>query len=150
MTKPLNICQNKLQTWHKLDKSLIWYRKNFIPVNPIQDGPSRGCSRISGSKKSTSLKSVAHILQWWNLVQLCFTLRKSKKIYKSRDAPLEFCWHQHFFNENQQLCQIKRYGYKFHFDTQFLLLLTFLEFLKVALINAVKILMMSAKSAILK
>ena len=34
-------------------------------------------------------------------------LKKIQKIYESCDTPLEFCWHQHFFTENQQilLCQ---------------------------------------------
>ena len=30
-------------------------------------------------------------------------LRKIQKIYKSRDTSLEFCWHQHFFKENQRI-----------------------------------------------
>ena len=30
-------------------------------------------------------------------------LKKIQKIHKSRDTSLEFCWHQHFFTENQQL-----------------------------------------------
>ena len=30
-------------------------------------------------------------------------LKMVRKIYKSRDLPLGFCWHQHFFTENQQL-----------------------------------------------
>ena len=30
-------------------------------------------------------------------------LRKTQKIYKSRDTSLEFCWHQHFFTRNQQI-----------------------------------------------
>ena len=30
-------------------------------------------------------------------------LKKIQKIYKSRDTPLEFCWYQHFFTENQQI-----------------------------------------------
>ena len=29
--------------------------------------------------------------------------KKIQKIYKSRDTPLEFCWHQHFFTANQQI-----------------------------------------------
>ena len=40
---------------------------------------------------------------------------------------------------------IKKFRYKFHVDTQFLILLTFLESLRIALINKVRILMMSAK-----
>ena len=30
-------------------------------------------------------------------------LRKIQKMYKSRDAPLGFCWHQHFFTGNHQI-----------------------------------------------
>ena len=30
-------------------------------------------------------------------------LKKIQKIHKSRDTPLEFCKHQHFFTGNQQL-----------------------------------------------
>ena len=30
------------------------------------------------------------------------SLKKSKKIYKSRDTVLEFCGNQHFFTKNQQ------------------------------------------------
>ena len=44
----------------------------FSIFNPIQDGPFRGCSWM-GDKKDPSLKSVTHILQWWNLAQLYLT-----------------------------------------------------------------------------
>ena len=30
-------------------------------------------------------------------------LKKAKKIYESRDKPLDFCRHQHFFIGNQQI-----------------------------------------------
>ena len=29
--------------------------------------------------------------------------KKVREIYESRDTPLEFCWHQHFFTGNQQI-----------------------------------------------
>ena len=29
--------------------------------------------------------------------------KKIQKIYESRDTPLDFCWHQHFFTGNQQI-----------------------------------------------
>ena len=66
--------------------------------NPVQDGLLRGCSLMEGgrAKRPPSLKPVTHILQWWNFAQLYLTQRRSKK-YESRDRPLEFCWHQHFF-----------------------------------------------------
>ena len=28
--------------------------------------------------------------------------KQIQKLYKSLDTPLEFCWHHHFFTENQQ------------------------------------------------
>ena len=34
-----------------------------IDINPIQDGLFRGCSRMSGGKKLSYLKTVTHILQ---------------------------------------------------------------------------------------
>ena len=42
-------------------------------INPIQDGYFRGCSRMGEQKGPTSLKSVTHILQWWNQAQLYLT-----------------------------------------------------------------------------
>ena len=30
-------------------------------------------------------------------------LRKTQKMYKSRDTSLDFCWNQHFFTTNQQI-----------------------------------------------
>ena len=30
-------------------------------------------------------------------------LKKIQKIYESRDTPLEFFWHQHFFTGNQEI-----------------------------------------------
>ena len=30
-------------------------------------------------------------------------LRKTQKIYKSRDTSLDFYWYQHFFTRNQQI-----------------------------------------------
>ena len=60
--------------------------QDFIVVlkyffNPIQDGHSRGCSWMRGGrggKKTPSLKTVTHILQWWNLAVIpC--LKKYKK-----------------------------------------------------------------------
>ena len=50
-----------------------------------------------------------------------------------------------FLPEISKFCYIKKYRYRFHLDTYFLTLLTFLESLRIVLINMVKILMMSAK-----
>ena len=53
---------------------------------------------------------------WAGLPKICHTyptmmklgavlpyLKKIQKIYESRDKPLEFCWHQHFFTGNQHI-----------------------------------------------
>ena len=52
-----------------------------------------------------------------------------------------------FLPEITKFCYIKKYKYRFHLDTKLLTLLTFLESLRIVLINVVKIMMMSAKMA---
>ena len=74
-------------------------------------------------------------------------LKKFQKLYESRDTPFEFCWNQHFFPEISKFCYIKKYRYRFHLDTYFLTLLTFLKSLRIVLINMVNIFMMSEKMA---
>ena len=86
---------------------ISFFSRNTFSLNlllsPIQDEPCRGCSRMGGgrSKKATlSPKYLTQILHWWNLAQLYLTWRRSKiqKTHKSHDTPLDFCWHQHFFD----------------------------------------------------
>ena len=72
-------------------------------------------------------------------------LKKIQKTYKLRDRPLDFCWYQHFFTGISNFCYIKKYRYRLHFNINLLFLLTFLEPLKVALINLLTSLMMTAK-----
>ena len=45
-----------------------------------------------------------------------------------------------FLPEISKFCYIKKYRYRFYLDTSFLILLTFLETLRIALINMVTIL----------
>ena len=52
-----------------------------------------------------------------------------------------------FSSEISKFCYIRKYRYRLHFRTYFLILLTFFESLKVFLINMVTILMMSSKLA---
>ena len=49
-----------------------------------------------------------------------------------------------FLPEIGKFCSIKKYRYRFHLDTQFLILQTFLESLRVVLIHMVTILIISA------
>ena len=74
-------------------------------------------------------------------------LKKIQKIYESRDKSPDFCWHQHFSPVISRSCYIMKYRYRLNFSTKFLILLAFLESLKIFLINLVIILMMSAKMA---
>ena len=52
-----------------------------------------------------------------------------------------------FLPEISKFCYIKKYMYRLHFDTKLLILLTFLESIKIVLIKKVAILVMSAKLA---
>ena len=79
-----------------LDSSLVTSKlqahnaslKNMVSINPIQDGLFRGCSWYP------TMMKLGRVVPY---------PRKTQKIYKSCDKSLEFCWHQHFFNRNQQI-----------------------------------------------
>ena len=91
-------------TWQKVKLNLVLTfcfitRIIFNPIqnvfSPIQDGYVWGCSQIGGQKGhlpkichtySTMMK-LSTVIPYWKKIQ---------KVYKSRDIPLEFCWHQHF------------------------------------------------------
>ena len=57
----------------RIDKLEILLAEIFL--NPIQDDFFRGCSQMGGAAKNSPpcLKSVTHILQWWNLAKLYLT-----------------------------------------------------------------------------
>ena len=74
-------------------------------------------------------------------------LKKTQKVYESCDTALSYAGISICSPELRKFCYIKKYRYRLHFDTSFLVLLTFLEHLKIVLINMVTILMMSAKLA---
>ena len=73
-------------------------------LNPIQDGLFRGCSLIKGGTFWPPLPKISHtyptIMKLGTVIPY---LKKTQKIYKSRDTPHEFCWHQHFFTRNQPI-----------------------------------------------
>ena len=76
-------------------------------------------------------------------------LKKIQKAHTSRDTLPSFCWQQHFLPEVSNFCDVKKYWYRLHFNTWFLILLTFFESLKFVLVNMVAIFMMLAKLATL-
>ena len=79
-------------------------------------------------------------------------LMKIQKIYKYINHvthPLSSADISIFSQEISKFCYIKKYRYRLYFDTLLLILLTFLKFLKIFVINMVTILKTSAKMATL-
>ena len=74
-----------------------------------------------------SLKSLTHILQWWNLAQLYLTQRRCKKYMNHVTYPLSSTDINIFSPEISKFCYIKKHRYRLHFDTWFLFILTFPE-----------------------
>ena len=82
-------------------------------------------------KVCLSLKSVTHILQWWNLVQLYLTYRRFKKYMDHVTPTLISADISIFSPENRTFCHIKKYWYRLHFDAMVLIIPTFFESLKI-------------------
>ena len=102
--------KSSIITFRSIFKGLAWqYRLHakvhVLPVLTLfRMGSFRAAHRWGGwggPKWPPSLKSVTHIIHWWNLTFIPYQ-NKIQKIHKSCDAPLKFCWDQHFFTENQQ------------------------------------------------
>ena len=86
--------------------------------NPIQDGLSRGCSRMGGSLFASLPPKIRHTYPtMMKLGTVIPYLRKIKKIYKSPDTFLDSCRHRHFLPEISKFCHIKNYTYRLDFDT---------------------------------
>ena len=62
-----------------------------------------------GQKFSPSLKSVTHILQWWNLAELHLTERRSKKCINHVTYPLSSSYINIFSPRISKLCYTKKY-----------------------------------------
>ena len=90
--------------------------KEQVIINPIQDEHFRGCSRMEGAKSPPSLKSLTHILQWWNLAQLYLTWRRSKKYVTHVTHPLSFADITIFSPGISKFCYIKKYRHRLHFN----------------------------------
>ena len=68
-----------------------------------------------GSKKAPSLKSVTHILQWWNLTQLYLTKKRSKKYVNHVTHLMSSTGITIFSLEMSNLSYIKKYRYTLAF-----------------------------------
>ena len=63
--------------------------ENSFFINCIQDGLFWGCSQMEEQKDPPlSIKSVTHILQWWNFAHSCLIYRKPKKYMSHTTHPL--------------------------------------------------------------
>ena len=90
----------------------------FFLINPIQDGPFRGYSRMGGGQKGRLSKICHTYLTTMMKLGTVPYLKKIQQTYKSRDIPLQVCWHEYFFTGNQQLFwYIKKYRYRLRFNT---------------------------------
>ena len=94
-----------------------------------------------------SLKPLRHIPQWWNMAQLYPTWKRFKKYMNHVRYPLSSAEMSNFSPEIRKFCYIEKYMFRLHFDTKFLIILTFPESLKIVLIKKVTILMMLPKMA---
>ena len=67
----------------------------------------------------------SRLLMHWGQISFIFCndatvvpyLKKIQKTYKPCDNSLEFCWHEHFFTENQQVLLYQKYRYRLHLNT---------------------------------
>ena len=123
-----------------------FFNTKFYDINPIQDGLFWGCSRMGSGAKRPSPP--------YDLPQISCSdeTLHSYTLPKEDPKTIWITWHtpsvlliSAFLLEIRKFCYIKKYRYRFHLDTQFLNLLTFLQSLWIVLIKMVTILMMSAK-----
>ena len=90
--------------------------KGFCILNPIEDGSFRCCSRIGGGAFLPPFNKIRHTYSaMMKLGKVIPYLRKIQKMYHLRDTSHEFCWHEHFFTENQQILQHQEIRKQFWF-----------------------------------
>ena len=115
-TRPLFCYWKPMFNWLSIRKRRIGTIK--FQFNPIQDGLFRRCSRMGeGAKRTHSLKSVTHTLQWWNLARFYLTQKRSKKNSNHVTHPLSSADISIFSPQISKLWYIKKYRYRLYFDT---------------------------------
>ena len=86
-----------------------------------------GLSLIGGGKKAP-LSKISHIYPtMMKLVTVIPYLKRSKKHINHVTHPLSYADIRIFLPEISNFCYIKKYGYRLHFNIQFLFLLIFLS-----------------------
>ena len=122
--------------------------KEPLSVNPVRDGLFLGCSRMGGGAKRTPLPKICHAHATMMKRGTVIPCLRSQKYLNHVTHSMSSADISIFSPEISKFCYIKKYRYRLHFYTKFLILLTFIESLKIILINMVEILMMSAKMTI--
>ena len=102
-----------------------------------------------GQKGPLSLKSVTHILQWWNLTELYLTQRKSKKYMNHVTHSLNSADISFFHRKSANFAISRNTDIDCISIHNFYLFWLFLILYRFFVINMVKILMMSTKMATL-
>ena len=116
--------------------------------SPIQDGSFWGCSRMGGGTKGSPVPKIFYTYPtMMKLGTVIPYIKKTQKIYESRDTPLEFCWYQRFFTRNLQVLLYQEIQIKIAFWYINSNSFNYFEFLNIVLIKMVS--KMSAKIAAL-
>ena len=115
-------------------------------LNFFQDGLFWGCSRMGTDAKRPLLPKICHTYPtMMKLGTVDSYINKIQNYLNHVTHSISFADMSIFSPEISNFCYIKKHICTFHFNTLFLILLTFFESLKVVLINMVATLMMSAK-----
>ena len=94
-----------------------WFAKFALTLFRMGFSGAAHGSGGGGWGKKAPLPKICHTYPTMMKLDLVIPYpKKIQKIYESRDTPLEFCWHQHFFTENQQILLYKKYRYRLYFD----------------------------------
>ena len=109
--------------------------KYFTSINPIQDVLFRGCSQMGGPKRPPIPKICHTYPTMMKLGTVIPYLKEIQKYMNHVTHPLSSADISNFLPEISKFYYIKKYMYRFHFDTKFPILLTFLESLKIVLIK---------------
>ena len=86
--------------------SNIYLISSQFNFNAIQDGIFCGCSRMAGGRGAKMPPSPQNCHTYPTMMKFGIVVPYPKEIqkrYESRDTPLQFCWYQQLFTENQQI-----------------------------------------------
>ena len=110
----INQKKNLLLAFASRAKVLTLFRMDLFEL--LTDG-----GRGKGPPSPWNLSHISYGDATWQSYTLS---TKNPKTNKSCDTPFGIWWHQHFSTETINFCYIKKYCYRLHVDTNFLICLT--------------------------